>query len=122
MNTRFWVIVIITMCAGSYTYQPAFGQCVTKKIKGTTFSNCGEETLGVMQKSDEVKFKESEDDDELSQHLTGKSSMRFKEDEPEEGKSEEDKPEEGKEGAKPIKKKNLPLFKTLPPEPESEAK
>jgi hypothetical protein len=109
MNTRFWVILVITMCAGSYTYQPAYGQCVTNKVKGATFSNCGEGALGVMQKSDGVKFKESAGDDGLSQHLDGKSSVRFK----------EDAPEKGKDGAKPVDKKNLPLFKETSRDPES---
>lgn len=103
MNTRFWVVVVITMCAGGYMYQPAFGQCVTNKVKETTFSNCVDPASGVMQKSDGVQFKESADDDGLSQHLTDKSSVRFK----------EDISEEEKDGAKPADKKELYLLKEI---------
>lgn len=104
MNTRFLVGVVIMMGVGSYAYQPAFGQCVTNKVKGTTFSNCVDAASPEIQKLDGVKFKESADDDELSQHLTDKSSMQFK----------EDAPKEGKDGVPLIDKKSLHLFKEAP--------
>ncbi len=112
MNTRFWVVVVMMVCVGSYAYQPAFGKCVTNKVKvkgkGTTFSNCADATSAEIQKSEGAHFKESADDD-LSRRLNGKSSQQFK----------ESVSEEGKDGAKPVDKKKSHLFKEIPREPKS---